>query len=583
MCDESILPTAVHCLPPSVEEMNVTTGYPLQHALISSLVKQVVNHHLYGGRRSYKQVMRHPYFSLLSASETPVVISQATPSTLNAHLLNVVRSVALDDSHSQFEQEAIFRMYTLLNRLQNILTADQLEIDLVTYQKMLNQLIASTSIPFHGEPARGIQLMGVLETRNLDFDHVLILSCQEGNMPKGVNDSSFIPYSIRKAYGLTTIDHKVAVYAYYFHRLIQRAKDVTILYNNSTEDGHTGEMSRFMLQLMVESNLNIERKTLQTGQEQTPLNPDPIEKAPAVVTKLRAIAQKGFYPTYINRYLRCQLQFYYNHIEGIREPDEMDEEKIDNRTFGNIFHKASEYLYTKMRRSDLMVLPEDIEFMQKNPQEIEMAVDKAFKEEVFDKRQTPTGAQNDLNGLQLINREVVIHYLKRLLKIDKQLAPFQVIGLEEPVGGIMEINTSAGKMSVKMGGIIDRLDMVWDQTAGTKRIRVVDYKTGSRALTSRINTVEEIFEQPIVPQKHADYYLQTMLYSLFVKNDAKHNADHLPVAGKEKMKDISEYEESFSHGIKEVLTEIFEPSVPFKPTADRAICATCPYRQFCGL
>lgn len=158
-------------------------------------------------------------------------------------------------------------------------------------------------------------------------------------------------------------------------------------------------------------------------------------------------------------------------------------------------------------------------------------------------------------------------------------------------------------MSVKMGGIIDRLDMVWDQTAGTKRIRVVDYKTGSRALTSRINTVEEIFEQPIIPQKHADYYLQTMLYSLFVKNDAKHNADHLPVApallfiqhsgaddydpilpmGKEKMKDISEYEESFSHGIKEVLTEIFEPSVPFKPTADRAICATCPYRRFCGL
>ena len=603
MCDESILPTAVHCLPPSVEEMNVTTGYPLQHALISSLVKHVVNHHLYGGRRTYKQVMRHPYYSLLTAAETPVTISHATPSTLNAHLLNVVRAVAMDDSHSQFEQEAIFRMYTLLNRLQNILTTDQLEIDLVTYQKMLNQLIASTTIPFHGEPARGIQLMGVLETRNLDFDHVLILSCQEGNMPKGVNDSSFIPYSIRKAYGLTTIDHKVAVYAYYFHRLIQRAKDVTILYNNSTEDGHTGEMSRFMLQLMVESNLNIDRKTLQTGQEQTPLNPDPIEKAPEVITKLRAIAQKGFYPTYINRYLRCQLQFYYNDIEGIREPDEMDEEKIDNRTFGNIFHKASEYLYTKMRRSDLMIMPEDIEFMQKNPQEIEMAVDKAFKEEVFDKRQTPSSAQNDLNGLQLINREVVIHYLKRLLRIDKQLAPFQVIGLEEKVDGIMEINTSAGKMTVKMGGIIDRLDMVWDQEAGTKRIRVVDYKTGSKALTSKINTVEEIFEQPIVPQKHANYYLQTMLYSLFVQHDAKHNKNHLPVApallfiqhsgaddydpilpmGKEKMKDISRYEEPFSKGIQEVLTEIFEPSVPFKPTADRAICAICPYRQFCGL
>lgn len=600
MCDESILPTAVHCLPPAVEEMNVTTGYPLQHALISSLVKQVVNHHLYGGRRTYKQVVRHPYYNLLSASETPVAINKATPATLNAHLLNVVRAVALDDSHSQFEQEALFRMYTLLNRLQSILTTDQLDIDLTTYQKMLNQLIGSTTIPFHGEPAKGIQLMGVLETRNLDFDHVLILSCQEGNMPKGVNDSSFIPYSIRKAYGLTTIDHKVAVYAYYFHRLIQRTKDVTILYNNSTEDGHTGEMSRFMLQLMVESNLPIRKMTIQTGQDQTPLNPASIEKKPEMMTKLQAMANKGFYPTYINRYLRCQLQFYYNHIEGIREPDEMDEETIDNRTFGNIFHKASENLYTKMRRSDMMILPEDIENMLKNPQDIERAVDEAFKTEVFDKRQMQS---SELNGLQLINREVVIHYIKRLLRIDRQLAPFQVLGLEEKVDGAMDVSTSAGDITIKMGGIIDRLDMIWDLEAGTYRIRVVDYKTGSKALKTRINSVEEIFEQPIVPQKHTDYYLQTMLYSLFVKDDKKHNSDHLPVApallfiqhsggdnydpilplGKEKMKDISHYEETFRNGIREVLTEIFEPSVPFRPTADRAICATCPYRQFCGL
>lgn len=600
MCDESILPTAVHCLPPTVKEMNVTTGYPLQHALISSLVKHVVNHHLYGGRRTYKQVVRHPYYNLLSASETPVAITQATPSTLNTHLLNVVRTVALDDSHSQFEQEALFRMYTLLNRLQSILTTDQLDIDLTTYQKMLNQLIGSTTIPFHGEPAKGIQLMGVLETRNLDFDHVLILSCQEGNMPKGVNDSSFIPYSIRKAYGLTTIDHKVAVYAYYFHRLIQRAKDVTILYNNSTEDGHTGEMSRFMLQLMVESNLPIRKLNIQTGQDQTPLNPVSIEKKPEMMTKLQAIANKGLYPTYINRYLRCQLQFYYNHIEGIREPDEIDEETIDNRTFGNIFHKASENLYKKMRHSDKMILPEDIENMLKSPQDIERAVDEAFKTEVFDKRQMQS---SELNGLQLINREVVIHYIKRLLKIDQQLAPFYVLGLEKKVDGEMDINTSAGHTTIKMGGIIDRLDMIWDQEAGTQRIRVVDYKTGSKALKTRINSVEEIFEQPIVPKKHADYYLQTMLYSLFVQHDEKHNSAHLPVApallfiqhsggddydpilpmGKEKMKDISRYEETFSNGIREVLTEIFEPSVPFQPTADRAICATCPYRQFCGL
>ena len=419
-------------------------------------------------------------------------------------------------------------------------------------------------------------------------------------MPKGVNDSSFIPYSIRKAYGLTTIDHKVAVYAYYFHRLIQRAKDVTILYNNSTEDGHTGEMSRFMLQLMVESNLPIRKLNIQTGQDQMLLNPVSIEKKPEMMTKLQAIANKGFYPTYINHYLNCQLQFYYNHIEDIREPDEMDEETIDSRTFGNIFHKASENLYKKMQHSDKMIHLEDIENMLKNPQEIEKEVDKAFKTELFDKRQMKSSV---LNGLQLITREVVIHYIKRLLKIDRQLAPFHVLGLEKKVKDTIDINTSAGHTTITMAGIIDRLDMILDQEANTRRIRVVDYKTGGKLPKTKINTVDEIFEQPMDSKKHADYYLQTMLYSLFVQHNAELNKDQLPVAsallfiqhsggdnydpilslGKEKIMDISRYEETFRNGIIKVLTEIFEPSVPFKPTADRAICATCPYRQFCGL
>jgi CRISPR/Cas system-associated exonuclease Cas4 (RecB family) len=444
--------------------------------------------------------------------------------------------------------------------------------------------------------------MGVLETRNLDFDHVLVLSCQEGNMPKGVSDSSFIPYSIRKAYGLTTIDHKVAVYAYYFHRLIQRAKDVTILYNNATEDGHKGEMSRFMLQLMVESNLSIRRQTLRTGQEQTPLMPKTVEKSPAVVEKLHALAAKGIYPTFINRYLRCQLQFYYQQIEGIKEPDMTDEEQIDNRVFGNIFHRASQLLYEKMKQKSRTIMPGDIEEVEKHPEEIEMVVDKAFQEEVYEKG-SYSKADEQGNGLHLINREVIIHYLKRLLKIDKQLAPFQVIGLEKYVDGKMSVNTTEGPVPIKMGGIIDRLDLITEKESGRESIRVVDYKTGSKALTSKINDIDEIFVQPIVPKKHADYYLQTMLYALFVRHNKRYNEENLPVSpallfiqhtggdnydpvlplGKEKIHDISDYEEAFRGHIEQVLTDIFEPTLPFRPTDDHRICANCPYRLLCGL
>ena len=170
-------------------------------------------------------------------------------------------------------QESLFRTYTLLNRICELQADGDLDVDPVTLQRLIMQIIQSTTIPFHGEPAEGIQIMGVLETRNIDFDHVLLLSCNEGNMPRGVNDTSFIPYSIRKAYGLTTIDHKVAIYAYYFHRLLQRASDVTLVYNNATSDGQTGEMSRFMLQLMVESGHTIIFQTLKSGQNINPRFP----------------------------------------------------------------------------------------------------------------------------------------------------------------------------------------------------------------------------------------------------------------------------------------------------------------------
>lgn len=141
-------------------------------------------------------------------------------------------------------QESLFRTYTLLNRLQELIQTGDLAVDCITLERLIQQLIQSTSIPFHGEPAEGIQVMGVLETRNLDFEHILVLSCNEGKLPKGVNDASFIPYSLRKAYGLTTVDNKVAIYAYYFHSLLQRSRDITLCYNNATEDGQSGEMSR---------------------------------------------------------------------------------------------------------------------------------------------------------------------------------------------------------------------------------------------------------------------------------------------------------------------------------------------------
>ena len=285
LCDEHLLQTVIHCIPDEVETLNVTTGYPLQQTPIASMVTQLWALQTEGysvQEQSYRlhyvnRVLRHPYGKYLTPKVAEIIerlnserqfyvkpkegsIFEYHPSdkqnlqALVSWLAETIRFIGVNgatDKDPLFE-ESVFRMYTLLTRLSDLMTNGDLDADKIIFRRLLTQLIAAPSIPFHGEPARGVQVMGVLETRNLDFDHVLVLSCNEGNMPKGIDDASFIPHLIRKAYELTTIDNKVSIYSYYFHSMIQRAKDVTFLYNNSTQGSHTGEMSRFILQLMVE-------------------------------------------------------------------------------------------------------------------------------------------------------------------------------------------------------------------------------------------------------------------------------------------------------------------------------------------
>lgn len=361
---------------------------------------------------------------------------------LVGYLVNILRLIGshANDGEDSLFQESLFRTYTLINRLKCLIESGDLDIDIMTLQRLIQQLFQSTNVPFHGEPVIGVQIMGVLETRNLDFDHILVLSCNEGNLPKGVNDSSFIPYSIRKAHGLTTIDNKVAIFAYYFYRLIQRAQDVTLCYNSSTDEGHTGEMSRFMLQLLVESKHVISRKTIVSGQNVETHKAEVIVKTPQmmeILEKPRLIT-----PTFLNTYLRCAKSFYYKYILSIREPEELEDE-MDNRMFGNIFHRAAQLFYLKFASSSdikigtdgekslirpIVINKGDIQNAIKDESLLYRLVDQAFKEELFkikDQKKSP-----QYNGLQLINREVITNYLKHLLYIDIKLAPFTIKGLE---------------------------------------------------------------------------------------------------------------------------------------------------------
>lgn len=639
LCDENLLQTAIYSLPTEVKNVNITTGFPLAQSPVYSYVNALIALQTSGMVRNTDKfrlrliapILRHPYSMFLSPLGTELLqtleehhvyypshgelckdegltllftdVTQKAKSQddynslLLSWLLAVIKRVGVGtkDKDDVLMKESIFKMYTLLNRLYELIISGDLQVDSVTLQKFVHQLIQSSSIPFHGEPAIGVQLMGVLETRNIDFDNLLILSCNEGNMPKGINDSSFIPYSIRKAFDLTTVDHKVAIYSYYFHRMLQRAKNVTILYNNSTEDGHTGEMSRFMMQLMVESNQKIKREAIQAGQASSVGGSKPVKKTLEVIDYLLSLEKLS--PTAINRYLRCPLQFYYYTVAGIREK-ENDCDEIDNRTFGNIFHRASQLVYERIQDPDKRVTTQAIKAFLRMDVNLQQVVDQAFKEELF--KVEKDGYHPEYNGLQLINRRVIMSYLQQLLAIDYKLAPFRILGVEEEVNVGVDIQIGEQSHSLQVGGYIDRLDEIADECG--RRIRVVDYKTGHLP-QQKIQDLDDVFSTDSVIAKHSDYYLQTILYSMIIRQSSQWNEQDLPVSpallfiqhasaedydpilafGKEKIGDVGDFRQLFWQKLKELLEEIYNEHIAFHPTSDSMRCTYCPYAKLCKL
>ena len=681
LSDESLLQSVIHSLPPEVGSVNITIGYPLQQTPFYSLIQQLIQLQGIGHpkfsdtyRLHYVLIaLRHPYTRYISEKytdlqnklneqkrfypsreflsmdgdeglsllfrdlegtnapkgtdkerETDKEKDTASQDEYNkkliTYLLDVLRTIGIHAKKLEdpLFHESLYRTYTLLNRLQDLIMAGDLQVDIITLERLIQQLIQTTSIPFHGEPAEGIQVMGVLETRNLDFDHILVLSCNEGKLPKGVNDSSFIPFTLRNAYGLTTVENKVAIFAYYFHSMLQRAHDITLTYNNATEDGQSGEMSRFMLQMMVESQHSIKRRTLTAGQK--PLRPayNEEQKTDEVMAVLDDI--KMITPTFLNTYQRCQKQFYYKYVKGLLEPDEIDEDEVDNKTFGNIFHRAAElFYYTFASKEDIavddrgkqrlihpiVISAGDLDNALKDSSLVYRLVDQAFREELF--KVSSSDYHPKYNGLQLINKEVIASYLRQLITIDRRQAPFTIIGMEIVVSTTLGVATARGEKLFRIGGFIDRLDAVaanGNPSAGgnlAERIRVIDYKTG-RAQATHPKDINEVFRTtPQAMNKHSDYYLQAILYSLIIKNDRRFNPAQEPVSpgllfiqnagsedydptlklGKELLSDVAPLEAEFTEHLRSLLADIYNPAVPLKPTEDKKRCIYCPYAALC--
>ena len=634
LCNESLLLPVLHSIPSEVKNVNVTMGFPLAqtpaYSFVNALVElQTVGYRPQTGRFLYENVLsvlKHPYTRQLSAAAESLERSliqnnrfypypselktdpfldfiftpQEGPLQLCTYLAGALREAAaiyrgMDDTkdiYSQLYREALFKSYTLVNRLLTLIEGGELTLRTDTLKRLLDRLMAASNIPFHGEPAIGMQVMGVLETRNLDFRNLLMLSLNERQLPKAGGESSFIPYNLRKAFGMTTIEHKNSVYAYYFYRLIQRAENVTLLYNTAAEGLNRGEMSRFMLQFLIESPHDIVREYLEAGQSPQQRRDICVEKSQEVLQRMcriydtRLHPKMLFSPSALNAYLDCRLRFYFRYVAGLKTPDEVSAE-IDSALFGTLFHRSAERAYQDLTAHGKDIGKKDLEELLKDKVKLQSYVDNSFKEIFF---HASEGEHPEYNGTQLIHAKVIASYLQQLLRNDLQYAPFRMEGMERSVSEVMEIDTSQGKLPVRIGGTIDRMDVKGET------LRIVDYKTGG---TPKIP--EDISQLFTPAENRPGYIFQTFLYAaivcrmqplkvapslLYIHRAASESYSPVIEMGparqpKTPVNNFAFYEEEFREHLQALLQEIFDPAEPFSQTEHEKLCEYCDYRSLC--
>lgn len=632
--DENLLIPILHALPENVDKVNVTMGFPLKTTPVAGLIEHIFELHkrqraANNGSSYYYQnvlnILNHQYVGFACGKITGELTKKITENnriyvdaddlavhpllksifkgnfeikSFVAYLLKILdtlqsywRKEKSNKTH-QIELDYIYQYYIVLNRLADILKKmpEQIEMSLDTMIRFIKQMITGISIPFTGEPLEGLQIMGVLETRGIDFENLIITSFNEGVFPKRTVSNSFIPYNLRKAFDLSTHEHQDAVSAYNFYRLINRAKNLYFLYDSRTEGIQTGEVSRYMHQLYYHYGVKYTSKTVafDIAFDNPPVLK--VEKSPEIQTKLSAFLSSqneapALSASSINDYINCPLKFYLTRIENIEQTEEI-KESIEDNVFGTLFHAVMEALYKPYKTK--IIQADDIESMIKNQLLIDTEITRAFSKHYFKK-------QGDvlvkLEGNYLLTARVIKKYVRQLLKIDKEYAPFCYIGAEEKCK--IQFPIHDGKSLVNIKGYIDRID----EKEG--KIRIIDYKTGKGKLDFK--NLHGVFERN--NDSRETYVLQTMLYGLLYKNKAENKVivpgiyyirdiyktpfetQLLCKEGEKGVKqtvdDFSVFEKEFSDLLKNCLEEIFNPDVPFVQSESSKPCKYCAYIGVC--
>jgi hypothetical protein len=626
--DEQLLLPVLHALPEQVQHVNITMGYPLRHALAYNFIEHLVA--LQSGKKKgpyfyYKHVLgllRHPFLKASGSSDSletadainrrnmiwvhsdmlpkssPLLETMFSDAGEGVLLVDYVRQLLLLAApavQSTVQREMLAVCYRTLNNLRDFFEKYALNLAGEGFVALFRQIMYSIRVPFEGEPLQGTQIMGFLETRNLDFKHVIVCSMNEDIVPPARSQSSFIPTGLRRGFGLPTFDHHDALYAYLFYRQIQRAEKIYLVYNSSAGNGTTGEMSRYIRQLQKESGVEVQHGFFSArvfAEMDRSIN---LQKSRATNARLLeytdacAGAPRHLTPSALNTYLDCSLRFYFRYVARIYE-EEVVQDEMDPMAFGKIFHDTMEHVYDSIAGPDVRIItPQHVEIIM---QQIDRHIESAFA------RHFNQGGNTAFHftGPNAVAREVVKKMAMRVLEHDRQYAPFEVIGLESKyVHGVrVPLDTPHGTLTIRLGGIVDRID----RKNGV--VRVLDYKTGKDE--KKIENITSLFNREDASRNKAAF--QTFLYCLIVKNNLKNPGGTLQPGlynmreifannfsylfrikkgrgASDEIEDVNPLLDEFEENIRGLLSEIFAPVGTYTQTDDMRKCVYCPYKGLC--
>ncbi len=647
LADEKLLMPVLGSIPSSVEDVNVTMGHPFRFTPLYSFLRQIMSlirsARSGSGGISFRSddviaLLSHQYFRLLAGSDGETVIREiirgnmirvpetvltdrfrmkelffvpTDGSAIPEHLATVMGKLeeatfAAEDHGLKLsaDREYLRAAMNSTTRLANLIRNYNPGMKPETGLRLLDRVFRKMIVPFSGEPLRGIQVMGALETRALEFKRIIFLSLNEGIFPGISYDNTYIPYNIRRAFGLPTVNEHESIWSYYFFRLLRKPEKGWFLYNSSAQGLNSGEMSRYLVRMSYSPEFAPRHRSVHISVGRSPMISEVLQKTLAhhsILVSLYGerepdadkdikreaggkgnVERKYLSPSAVNTWLNCRMRFYYRYVCGMPE-EEILEKEIDQRRFGNIMHDALRRLYEPLKGKS--GAGPHIAAMAGNRYQVRETIIAAAMDEMRWDRETL------LSGRGMIIIDVLERYARELLVYDGQNPDLTLLGLEDELSGTHTITTAGGIM-IRLGGKADRIDMTGSA------VRVVDYKTGTPK--KEVFTAEGLFDEE--KEKRSDAILQALLYSTLIEDkypgrivlpsiywiQQLSSEEFSPYAGVKGLDgpdadrdEWSNFMNSFRHELGLALDRIFALNEDYTMTPFRRRCTSCPYRTLC--